>query len=133
MIKIEPVLFDTQQISKIEKLRNAKYVCASEHKEHIVEIFYSDKPRAVSKSRYFALYYDNDGKLMITNGSFIEDQELQAVIADNGQIIYSRYRHDYVTSDDGSAVIDGGRSYIRTNKPTILLKVKDGILIHVQN
>jgi hypothetical protein len=50
---------------------------------------------------------------MITNGAFVEEQEFAGIIADNGDIIFSRSRHDYRVSDDESVWIDGGREYTR--------------------
>lgn len=128
------VLFTQEQLDKIENLRNAVYVCATEHKGHCVEVFYGAEPHPVSQSRYFGLYKSSVfGELMITNGAFIEDQEFDAVIADNGEVIYSRYRHDYRTSKDGSVWIDGGRSYTRSGiyppeKRTVLV-VRNGELV----
>jgi hypothetical protein len=134
MMKLNPpVLFTEEQIEKIEKLRNAKYVCATEHKEHCVEVFYSDEAHPDSGSRYFALYKTpHTNELMITDGSFIEEQTIDAVTAENGEIIYSRYRHDYRTSQDGSVFIDGGRSYTKSGLYAedrwVTLSVKDGVL-----
>lgn len=134
MINIEPVLFTQTQIEQIENLRKCKYVCSSEHKDIPVEIFYCEEEHPVSKSKYFALYSSNEG-LMITDGSFIEDQTFDAVIAKNGEIIYSRHRHDYRVSTDRSVFIDGGRSYTRTGiyetNQHVKLRVANGVLEHV--
>jgi hypothetical protein len=133
-INNESLLFDKNNIKRIEEVKNAKYVCDTEYKSFHVAVFYGDIPHPVSNSRYFALYYYPDKftvkeKLMITNGAFIEDQDITGVVANNGEIIYSRYRHDYRVSTDGSVFIDGGRDYTRTNTiKTVLLKVKDGVL-----
>jgi hypothetical protein len=129
MIINEPYLFTREQIGRIEELRSCRYVCASEHQGRSVEVFYGDEPHPDSGSRYFALYYAGDD-LMITNGQFVEEQELDAVIADNGDIVFSRARHDFHTSPDGSVWIDGGRAYTRTNttKMTTLV-VKNGNLV----
>lgn len=133
MIKTHPVLFNEEQIEKIENLRNAKYVCTTEHEGFCVEVFYGAEEHPVSKSRYFGLYKAGAlGDLMITNGAFIESQEIEAVIADNGDIIYSRYRHDYRISEDRSVWIDGGRSYTRSGvypkEKWCTLIVRDGVL-----
>jgi hypothetical protein len=42
--------------------------------------------------------------------------------------VVSGYRHDYRTSSDGSAFIDGGRDYTRTNRKPIELTMVDGEL-----
>lgn len=133
MIQIHPVLFSKEQVEKIEKIRNAKYVCASEHEGFCIEVFYGSEAHPVSGSKYFGLYRaGNTSELMITNGAFIEDQEIDAVIADNGDIVYSRYRHDYMRSEDGSVWIDGGRAYTRsglyTKEKWCTLIVRDGII-----
>lgn len=130
-IKNTPVLFSYEQISKIEDLKKAQYVCATEHQGHVVEVFYADEEHPVSKSRYFALYKSgSDGSLMITNGAFIEDQTIDAVVSDDGDVVYSRYRHDFMKSNDGSVWIDGGRAYTRSGVYSkdryVTLSVKDG-------
>lgn len=135
-INNEPILFSTDQIRKIETLRKAKYVCATEYKERSVEVFYGDEVHVVSGSRYFALYFACDSVassiLMITNGAFIEDQEIDGVISNDGEIVYSRHRHDYRSSRDGSVFIDGGRAYTRTNvldaSRRVTLIVREGVL-----
>jgi hypothetical protein len=40
-------------------------------------------------------------------------EPFQAVVANNGEVVWSRYRHDYRKSQDGSVWIDGGRDYLR--------------------
>lgn len=123
----ESSLFSKENIERIEKVRNAKYVCDTEYKDIHVAVFYGDTPHPDSGSKYFALYYADT--LMITNGAFIEDQEIAGVVADNGDVIYSRFRHDYRTSPDGSVFIDGGRAYTRTNTQNqVTLLVRDGVM-----
>lgn len=129
-INNDPILFTPENIKKIEELRQAIYVCDTEYKGHSVAVFYGDVAHPVSQSRYFALYYNSiDGGLMITDGSFIENQEIVGVVAMDGEIIFSRHRHDYRTSSDGSVFVDGGRDYTRTNtSKKVLVKVIDGVL-----
>jgi hypothetical protein len=126
-------LFSESQIEKIEKAKKAKYLLDTEYKDVHVAVFYGEEDHPVSKSRYFALYFSYEdiempGKIMIADGSFIEDQKIVAAVSDDGEVILSRYRHDFVESEDGSVFIDGGRSYYRTNKPGRLfrIEVKDG-------
>jgi outer membrane protein assembly factor BamB len=128
----EPVLFNREQIAKIEDLKRARYVCSTERDDKTVEIFYSEDAH-VAGGRYFGLYFSSlDNQLYITNGGFVEDQEISAVIADDGEIVYSRFRHDYRSSSDGSVFIDGGRSYTRVSlvdeSRYATLIVKEGVL-----
>jgi len=110
----EPTLFNYEHLDKICKHYNAQYVVDTEQDGIACAVFYGITPHPDSGSRYFALYMTSDtNQLMITNGSWVEDQEFAGIIADNGDIIFSRSRHDYRVSDDESVWIDGGREYIR--------------------
>jgi outer membrane protein assembly factor BamB len=133
MIKNEPVLFSKEQVEKIELMKSSKYVCATEHQGLCVEVFYGAEPHQLSGSKYFGLYKaGRTGELMITNGAFIEDQTIDAIVAEDGEIIFSRYRHDYRSSTDGTVFIDGGRAYTRSSvvpdERRVTLVVRDGIL-----
>lgn len=120
-------MFSDENIAAIEKVRNCRYVIDTEHQDVHVAIFYGDKEHPDSGSRYFALYYTPENKLMITDGSFIEDQDLVGVLAKDGEVIYSRYRHDYVTSADGTAMVDGGRAYLKSSlSPKVRITVVNG-------
>lgn len=124
----EPVLFSAENVEKIENLKNAKYVIDTEKNDVHVAIFYGSTAPPVSGSRYFGLYYGGyDNRLMITDGSFVEEQEIIGVVAENGDVIFSRYRHDYRTSPDGTATVDGGRAYVKSSlSPRVRVRVKDG-------
>lgn len=133
-LKNDSLLFSDESIKTIERMKNAEYVCDSELPTNsevpvACSIFYAEKEHPVSKSRYFAMFYDYQNRLMITNGAFVETQDFTGVVADNGDVIFSRHRHDYRTSDDGSVFVDGGRSYLRTNSTrTVGLVIKGGTL-----
>ena len=133
MIRNEPVLFSKEQVEKIELVKNSKYVCSTEHQGICIEVFYSEHCHPESGSRYFGLYKARrTGELMITNGAFIEDQTIDAIVAEDGEIIFSRYRHDFRRSTDGTVFIDGGRSYTKSSvvpqERRVTLVVRDGIL-----
>jgi hypothetical protein len=130
MINLESAKFSQKQLQTICKTKSADYVCDTELNNNLVSIFYGDVAHPVSGSRYFGLYHNHDKILMIIDGSFVEGQTFDAVEADNGEIIFSRYRHDYRESADGSVFIDGGRDYTRTNFMSEIIKlgVKDGKL-----
>ena len=78
-----------------------------------VAIFYTEKVHPEG-SNYFGMYLTEDKTLMITNGIKATEQPFSGVMAKNGDVIYSRYRHDHRTSDDGSVFVDGGRDYFRS-------------------
>ncbi len=127
----EPTVFSKENIEKIEKLRNAKWVIDTENPKYSnipVAIFYQEEAYPETDSHYFGLY--KAGQLMITDGSWIESTSIDAREADNGDVIFSRYRHGYVTSPDGTVMIDGGRAYTRCSQHGIsrVITVKDGVV-----
>jgi hypothetical protein len=106
-------------IRQIEQKYNARYVfeCCLKGREGWVNfpaaIFYTEIAHPQG-SNYLALYLDETGQPMITDGISATERTFVGVKADNGDIIYSRYRHDYRVSPDKSVWIDGGRDYLRS-------------------
>jgi hypothetical protein len=121
-------------IQKIEKRFSAKYLMESPIKnkhgwrEEPSLIFYTEKPHPQG-SNWFAISRSNDS-YVITDAKDAIEESFVAVRADNGDIVYSRCRHDYRSSPDGSVWIDGGRDYFRTSalNKVVQLKVDGGEL-----
>jgi hypothetical protein len=106
-------------ISKIEEKYNAKYVLEACIKDANGQwanmpcaIFYSEVAHPQG-SNYFALYYSaRHNTYMITNGlSAVDGVEFNGIESE-GEVVYSRYRHDFRKHKNG-AFIDGGRDYGR--------------------
>lgn len=78
-----------------------------------VDVFYQPNPD-VSKghSHYFGVFRRDSG-MYITNAISVTEQPMLGVIANDGEVLVSRYRHDYRRSNDGSVFIDGGRDYTK--------------------
>ena len=119
-------------IAKVEAKYNAKFVgqfCLKDKHGNWVnnpaDVYWQATPPQPGYSNYFALIVQG-GTLYITGAAIVESTIIDAVEADDGEILYSRYRHHYINSKDGSCFIDGGRDYTRTNRGTIDLKVIDG-------
>ena len=120
--------FNEEQIAKIENKYKAKYVCDSCLKtvngnwgENGVSIFYQKEKHPKFGNNYLGLYYRSTmdlirNQLMICDADKIEEQTISGIVADNGDVIYSAYRHDFVTSPDKSVMIDGGRDYLMCSK-----------------
>ena len=134
-------LFTAKGIAKIEKMKNAIYVCETclntglggWQADNAVAIFWNKDPTDIPEggSRWFGLYFDVYKRLMIVNAISAVKEPITGVITESGEIIYSRYRHDYRVSDDGSAMVDGGRDYFRTGPfgvGTADLRIIDGEL-----
>lgn len=104
-------------IKKVEEKYNAKYVLESCLKMKTgwanfpVAIFYTEEAHPEG-SNYFAVYRDADGVFGITNGLSAVDDVTFAGLEAEGEVVYSRYRHDFRESKNG-AFVDGGRDYFK--------------------
>lgn len=96
-------------------------------------IFYQPNPKIeFGHTHLFAIVNLFDGSY-ITCGDSAFSEPIAGIIADDGEVIYSRFRHDYRTSADNSVFIDGGRDYCRhSGDPTrfcTLILDKDKLVI----
>lgn len=99
--------------------------------ESPADVYWQETPPVDGYSNYFAIIH-RGGKVYITCGASAVVGTFYAVVANDGEVIYSRCRHDYRESSDGSVFIDGGRDYCRTSiTKAIQLKIVDGQWIKV--
>lgn len=120
-------------IEKVEKQYDAHYVgqfCLKDKfggwANSLADVFWQKTPPIEGYSNYFALF-QRGSEIYITSGASAVEGVIFGIRADDGEIIYSRYRHDYRSSKDGSVFIDGGRDYVRASSNKYLqLKVVDG-------
>lgn len=109
--------FSEQSIKKAEEHYQAKFVDTFDLGYGPVDVFYNPNPD-VSKghSHYFALrYLYVKDAVYISDGSKVLELSLNGFRADSGEIVFSRHRHDYRTSQDGTVSVDGGVDYFRTS------------------
>jgi hypothetical protein len=91
-----------------------------------VDVFYQPNPdRSKGHTNYFGMYRNFNDQVMITNAESAFSQPITGVVTDDGEVIVSRYRHDYVTKDN--RMIDGGRDYVRSSTigPFVTITIKD--------
>lgn len=89
-----------------------------------VAVFYQPNPDvSQGHTHYFGIFVQN-GHLHITNAISVAEEPIAGIASDEGEVIFSRYRHDYTTSTDGSVFIDGGRDYVRCNNPDRLVQLQ---------
>lgn len=146
----ESEIFSAENIAKIEEMKDAKYVCETCLKgkgggwiNQAVAVFWNKDPANIPPggSAWFGLfrkYYPPElveilpPQLMITNAISATETPITGVVAMNGDVIYSRYRHDYRISPDKTAMVDGGRDYLRTGPfglGTVTLEIQDGEIV----
>lgn len=120
-------------IAKVEERYKAKFVgqlalktaSGGRTSDDCGDVYWQPNPPFEGFSNYFAIINRGGSAYIMSGASAVEDI-ISAVVADDGEVIYSRYRHHYITSKDGSCFIDGGRDYTKTNRSTIGLKIIDG-------
>jgi hypothetical protein len=88
------------------KLRNGNW------SDEPVSVFWQPKPAQKTHKNYFGLFFQ-DGKLNICDASSVAEGVWYGMEADDGEVIFSRFRHDYRMSRDKTAMVDGGRDYGR--------------------
>ena len=122
------------KINEVESKYNAKYVgqfCLRDKHgnwaNQPTEVFWQEKPPVEGYSIYFALF-TRDGSVFITSGESAVEGIIAGIRASDGEVIYSRYRHDFRPSKDGTVFIDGGRDYTKCSGlgNIVQLKVVDG-------
>ena len=128
-------------IEKVESKYNAKFVgqfclkaVGGGWANSPVDVYYVQNPdTSLGHSHYFGLF-SRDGTVYITRGDSGVEPEITAAIAHDGEIIYSRYRHDCRVSKDQSVFIDGGPEYTPGGTGTYTtLKVIDGEFYQFEN
>ncbi len=143
--------FDDDTLARIEAKYEAKYVCETCLKtkdgqwiNSATAIFYQPDATKIPEggSHWFGLFFrvdpmagpDGPRRLMICNAITAVEQDITGIVAENGDIIYSRYRHDYHWSEDKTVMIDGGRNYDRHNMggPLVTLRIMEDRLIVVR-
>lgn len=128
------------QIKKAEELYGAKYMgywCTKRPRddswnERPIDVFYQANPD-VSKGHknYFGLFIQHES-LFITDATSCFSEPITGIICEDGEVIVSRYRHDYVTK--GDRMIDGGRDYTRCSlHPTAKVTVYGGEFVIQSN
>ena len=120
-------IFDTKTVADFYSEKDGvpiKYVCTSapnEYATYAADIFYRETPHPEFGNHYFGLFNNHMGQIMITNADTIEDLEFICIEDSKGDLHYSAHRHDYKVLDNDN-MIDGGRSYVRTNTDKLFFK-----------
>lgn len=118
--------------SKVEQLYSeqdgvpVKHVCTTEFHDVIADVFYRETPHPIFGNKYFAVYFrDRDDVPYIANADEVENLSFGMVVNDDGDLEYSRSRHDYKSFTNGN-MIDGGRDYIRSSGDVKVYVIRNG-------
>ena len=121
--------FKSAGIRKIEEKYGANYMgywCTRNRyggwNESPVDVFYQPNPdTSKGHTHYFGMFM-RDSSVYITEASTAFSDPISGILTDDGEVIVSRYRHDYVSK--GNYMIDGGRDYTRSSMhPTVMVTV----------
>lgn len=117
-------------IGAVEEKYNAKYMgvwCLKTKYNGWAQtpsaIFHVENPdRSLGHTNYFGLFSRN-GATYITKGNSAFGDSLYGVVAEDGEVIISRYCDDYAKSKDGTVWISGGRDYSCHSNSTMLTAI----------
>jgi hypothetical protein len=128
-------------IKKAEEKYGAKYIgdfclktVGGGWSEEPSAIFYQPNPNTeLGHTHYFGLF-TRMGSLYITKGDSAFEEPIAAIVGKDGEVVYSRYRHDFRTlTSDTNTFIDGGRDYCRRGgaaKSVYLTIDKDKLVVN---
>ena len=117
-VDVTPTVITKESIEAIEEKYNCKYVFETSPIDsngnrlcQTLTVFYCEEAHPEG-SNYLGVFFKIDGAYLTDGLPHIADY-YNCIEAQNGQIIYSRHRHDYRASDDDSVHIDGGQDYLK--------------------
>lgn len=123
---------NTENVEKLYSEKDGvqvKHVCTTEFDNGVIaDIFYRDTPHPTFGNKYFAILFRDDIPY-IANADTVENLTFGMVKNDDGDLEYSRSRHDYKSFKNGN-MIDGGRSYIRSSGDVKVFVLRNGIMKH---
>jgi hypothetical protein len=119
--------FKEDGIRKIEENYGAKFMgywaikTQNGWSETPVDVFYQPNPDTSKGHTHYFGMYEKDGVAWICDASSAFAEPIIGIMAEDGEVLVSRYRHDYREKD--GVMIDGGRDYVRrslTGMPVIV-------------
>lgn len=126
------ILEDRLNIEECEKYYEAKFVGefqAPSARTTTCLLFWKPIPDNFP-NRYLALYFHPmDGKLYVTDGTKIANLARIGFLSPEGDIVYSRHAHDFISTDEG--MVDGGDDYLRcsTDADLVNFVIDEGKII----
>ena len=113
----ESSFIDAVGIKLIEETRHAKYVYETcpktkdgDYANIPMAVFYTEKKHPEG-SHFFGVFIDPVTRRTMVCDASKHMGPLEGIALPNGDVIYSRYRHDFREHD--RVFVDGGRDYLR--------------------
>ena len=134
-------------VAAVEKKKNAKFICETcirdsngNWSNDPVQLYWQENPPVKGYSNYFAIFVrrnlvSGNPQLFITSGESAVKEPIMA-IRHNGEIGFSRCRHDYRWVGGQEVAIDGGRDYTRiigTPQEHLVLEIHGPHLVVKEN
>lgn len=97
-----------------------------------VSVYYVAEPSRGYENKYFGMYYGGGGRAFICDATSAAEATWGGIRnVETGEIVFSRYRHDFRSLPSGGPAVDGGADYMRivgdmTGFERVRLKVEDG-------
>jgi hypothetical protein len=134
-IKNDPIVFTWDDIDKYlnENIR-CNYLLETEYQGVQYAVFYHPLPLREYRGAYWTedQYKWKDVPAVVEAG-WIEEIEIDGVIADNQDVIFSRYPTERRTSDDGSVWIRGSETNVTDSSRLCRLTIFKGRLEFWEN
>ena len=77
---------------------------------------------------YLGVHADRDGALWLSNAGSIQETTWPAAVGQDGEVVVSRFRHDFQQTQDKTASIDGGQDYARGSGPSAAVQIEGAAL-----
>lgn len=130
-----PTIFDKDKVIDIYSKKDGveiKYVCTTDlkHSDMPADVFYRETPHPVFGNRYFSLFYNHNGSVMIGNADIVETLEFGMIKSSDDEWYYSSSHHDCIFIEE--KMIDGGRAYIRSSGLDGVFKIVNGEFVNAE-
>lgn len=130
------------KVEVVEEKYNAKFVCELSiwgkggWINQAAQIYFQENPPN-GYSNYFALVFQGSS-LLITSADSVIGIPIEGVQNSAGEIIYSRFTHDFRSTTNGDVSVDGGLYYTKVvgdihNAKRVTLTIKNGELVVVDD
>ena len=134
-IKNDPIVFTWEDINKyLDENIRCNYILETEYQGVQYAIFYHGFPyKRYMVARWTEDQYKWKDVPAVAEADWIEDLEIDGIIADNGDVIYSRYPTERRNSDDGSVWIRGSDTSSTDPQRRCILTIFKGRLEYWEN